>query len=87
MHSQVFEGAYFFTANEWAYSAVHDKIKQTLLTSGELSVMPAKDAFHELVKIALETEGWTITHNTSTLSVFSHGNSISLLPTWPYTAK
>jgi hypothetical protein len=25
--------------------------------------MPAKDAFHELVKIALETEGWTITHD------------------------
>ncbi|QLE58362.1 XisH family protein [Nostoc sp. TCL26-01] len=25
--------------------------------------MPAKDAFHELVKIALENEGWTITHD------------------------
>jgi hypothetical protein len=25
--------------------------------------MPAKDAFHELVKTALENEGWTITHD------------------------
>lgn len=25
--------------------------------------MPAKDAFHELVRIALENEGWTITHD------------------------
>ncbi|MHC5823064.1 MAG: XisH family protein [Nostoc sp.] len=25
--------------------------------------MPAKDAFHELVKIALEKEGWKITHD------------------------
>ncbi|MBD2491204.1 XisH family protein [Aulosira sp. FACHB-615] len=25
--------------------------------------MPAKDAFHELVRTALENEGWTITHD------------------------
>ena len=25
--------------------------------------MPAKDAFHELVKTALQIEGWTITHD------------------------
>jgi hypothetical protein len=25
--------------------------------------MPAKDAFHELVRTALEKEGWTITHD------------------------
>jgi hypothetical protein len=25
--------------------------------------MPAKDAFHELVRVALESEGWTITHD------------------------
>lgn len=25
--------------------------------------MPAKDAFHEIVKTALQTEGWTITHD------------------------
>ena len=25
--------------------------------------MPAKDAFHKLVRIALEKEGWTITHD------------------------
>jgi hypothetical protein len=25
--------------------------------------MPAKDSFHELVKIALENDGWTITHD------------------------
>jgi hypothetical protein len=25
--------------------------------------MPAKDAFHELVRIALENEGWIITHD------------------------
>jgi hypothetical protein len=28
-----------------------------------LSIIPAKDVFHELVKIALETKGWTITHD------------------------
>lgn len=44
-------------------SMTHDKIKQTLPTSRKLFPMPAKDAFHELVKIALEIEGWTITHD------------------------
>jgi hypothetical protein len=34
-----------------------------LLTFSELSVMPAKGVFHELVKAALENEGWTATHD------------------------
>lgn len=34
-----------------------------LPTFSELPAMPAKDVFHELVKTALENEGWTITHD------------------------
>ena len=29
--------------------------------------MPAKDAFHEVVKIALQKDGWQITHDAYTL--------------------
>ena len=29
--------------------------------------MPAKDAFHEVVKIALQKDGWQITHDPYTL--------------------
>jgi WD40 repeat protein len=36
---------------------------QMLLTFSELPAMPAKDVFHQLVKTALENEGWTITHD------------------------
>lgn len=31
--------------------------------------MPAKDAFHDLTKLALEKDGWTITHDPLTLEI------------------
>lgn len=31
--------------------------------------MPAKDTFHELIKLALQKDGWTVTHDPLTLEI------------------
>ncbi|MBD2500490.1 XisH family protein [Anabaena azotica] len=40
--------------------------------------MPAKDVFHEVVKTALEKDGWQITHDPLTISVGGVNVSIDL---------